>query len=309
MRIILTGITGNIGYEVARMLLREGHEVIPVLRSDLEKLKALSKDFSHISNYIHADLEHEVPTYSLSLVDCIVHCAGVVHFKKAGNSNELMMKNIVAWARTTSAPIYYVSTAYIYKPHHEPFFNQYESDKNSAELVLAHSLHPHTILRPSIVTGTSDTGHIIHFSGYYLAVPAFVQALKKGNNVRFPRIQNTVNIIPVDWVARAIIESIQTNKRGTYYITNTHPPTFAILLNETLQFFSCADGIELVDVSFEEYRRLDLTPEEKNLLRVCEPFIPYLTTSYDFPGSLTSSTLPPDYIPNILHYAQQRMGK
>jgi len=245
MNIILTGITGNIGYEVARILLGEGHTVIPIVRPKAdenisEKLKELNADFSQISDYISVNLDQEIPKYSLDKIDCIIHCAGVVHFKKAGSSNEQMMKNLVAFAKNTSTPIYYVSTAYLYKPNNEPLFNQYEEDKQKAENVLISSSLPYTILRPSIVTGNSETGSIIHFSGYYLTVPAFVGALKKADRIRFPNIQNTVNIIPVDWVARSIVDAVKDKKKETLYITyNVNYGTSQLIgcLLEALQTF------------------------------------------------------------------------
>jgi len=237
----------------------------------------------------------------------------VVHFKKAGSSNEQIMKNLVAFVKNTSTPIYYVSTAYLYKPNNEPLFNQYEEDKQKAENVLISSSLPYTILRPSIVTGNSETGSIIHFSGYYLTVPAFVGALKKADRIRFPNIQNTVNIIPVDWVARSIVDAVKDKKKETLYITNPNPPTFSNLLKDTLKYFLLYQKIELVDCTFEEYRNLDLTPVEKELLNFCDPFIPYLTTNYDFPDSVCASTLNPNYIGKILGYAvkfqNERMEK
>ncbi|HTE49083.1 MAG TPA: SDR family oxidoreductase [Candidatus Paceibacterota bacterium] len=318
MKALLTGITGNIGYEVARVFLKEGHTVIPVIRpkeaeNPLKKLKNLDADFAKINEYVYADLEQEMPKYSLSGVDCIMHCAGVVHFKKAGNSNEQMMKNLLAFAKDSSIPIYYVSTAYLSKSQNEPLFNEYEKDKKKAEDMLIASYSTHTIFRPSIITGNSKTGKIIHFSGYYLSVPEFVNALKKTDKIRFPSIQNPVNIIPVDWVARSIYNAVKDKKKGTLYITNPNPPTFNALLKETLKFFSLEKKIELVDLTFEGYKKLDLSLAEKELLNFYVPFIPYLTTSYNFPPSLCGHSLSPDYIEKILKYAakfnNERMEK
>lgn len=307
MNIILTGITGNIGYEVARILLREGHTVIPIVRSKAEysipeRLKELNADFSQISEHISADLEHEVPHHALTNVDCIIHCAGVVHFRKAGSSNELMMRNLLTFAKDTKIPIYYVSTAYIYKPNNEPLFNRYEVDKDHAENILISSSLPHTILRPSIVTGNSQTGEIIHFSGYYLMVPAFIGALTKADKIRFPSIQNQVNIIPVDWVAQSIVDVVKNKKEGTLYITNPNPPTFNTLLLETLKFFKLDNKLEIIECTLEEYKKMDLSSVERDLFNFCVPFLPYLTTHYNFPSSLCTHGLSSDYIQKILSY-------
>ncbi len=307
MKIVLTGITGNIGNEVARLLLREGHTVIPIVRpkpdTDIpQRLTALHSDFSQIKEYISVDLEKEVPNYSLEGIDCIIHCAGVVHFKKAGNCNEEMMKNLLTFAKDSSIPLYYVSTAYLYKPSEEPLFNQYEMDKQKAEDCLVSSSLPYSILRPSIVTGNSGNGELIHFSGYYLVVPYFVEALKNSDKVRFPGIQNQVNIIPVDWVARSVVDTAIGQNRGMFYITNPHAPTLTVLLRETLRFFNLDDRLEFIDMSFEDYKNLDLSDEERKLFNACMPFIPYLTTSYDFPPSLCTSALPAGYIEKILTY-------
>jgi len=318
MNIILTGITGNIGYEVARILLDEANLVIPVIRGKNgnnipQRLSEINPDFSKITEFILADLENEIPKFDLKNTDCIIHCAGVVHFKKSGNSNERMMENLLVFAHGTSIPIYYVSTAYLFKPHNEPLFNEYEVDKSNAENRLALSGSPHTVLRPSIVTGNSQTGRIVHFSGYYLIVPAFLEALRKSEKIRFPSIKNTVNIIPADWVARSIVDAVKSNERGTFYITNQNPPSFDALLNLTLSFYGLDNRIDFVGCSFDEYKNLDLSDEEERLFNACMPFIPYLVTGYDFPVSLCKQSLDSDYIGKILKRfnlsQNERLGK
>jgi thioester reductase-like protein len=70
-------------------------------------------------------------------VDYIIHCAGIVHFREAGNKNEEMMVHVIALAHKLSAPIHFVSTAFVDRADgSDSFNNHYEQDKFNAEQLL-----------------------------------------------------------------------------------------------------------------------------------------------------------------------------
>jgi thioester reductase-like protein len=219
-----------------------------------------------------------------------------------GNTNELMMTNIISLIEKIKVPLYYVSTAYLCKPNNEPLFNKYEEDKQAAENVLNSSNVSSTIFRPSIITGNSKTGEIVNFSGYYLMVQALIKFLENSDKIRFPSIDNYINIVPVDWVAESIVSKVEENSRGTFFITNTNPPLFNDLLIETLKFFKIDHKINLVDCSFEEYDHLDLNSTEREIFDRCKAFIPYIETKYHFQNSIYDAILEPNYIQKILSY-------
>jgi nucleoside-diphosphate-sugar epimerase len=69
MNVLLTGITGNLGFEIAHSLNIKGVDILPVVRNR-ESLDALGMDFNHATV---ADLTREIPSIELNRIDCIIH--------------------------------------------------------------------------------------------------------------------------------------------------------------------------------------------------------------------------------------------
>jgi nucleoside-diphosphate-sugar epimerase len=296
MKVLLTGITGNLGYEVSLDLARRGVKVIPCLRP------------GSTTSLLHHPIKYEqVVEYDLvqggeidygGEIDCIVHCAGDVHFRDAGNKNEQMMLSVIGFAKKLKVPIYAVSTAYVYKlPGKENTFNNaYEKDKSNAEKVLVSSGIPHTIFRPSILTGHSTTGEIQNFSGYYLIVRAFLSAVsnaqKQKRKLRFPKMYGESDMVPVDQAAKCIGMIVEEQRLGEmFYLTNPTPPHAAWILDETLDFYGIRNGVSIVDISFQDFGALDLTDEEAILYRFASNFNSYWSMEYKFPSSLCAQNL------------------
>ena len=210
MKALLTGITGNIGHEVASELTKRGVDIVPIIRPSRQHDGA-----RHGAEVIYSDLigTDEIPFNGTA--DCIVHCAGNVHFQKAGNTNERMVQKVMALAARLDLPLYCVSTAFIYRPPNanKAFNNNYEQDKWRAEQTLISSGIPHAIFRPSILVGNSCTGAIQNFSGYYLVAQAFISALgrsrQQGRALRFPRLSGKANMVTVDQAAWGIGDAIE----------------------------------------------------------------------------------------------------
>ncbi|MAF13460.1 MAG: hypothetical protein CMI53_01005 [Parcubacteria group bacterium] len=209
MNIILTGVTGNLGAEIGRKLLSKNYGVVPVLSSQesLGKLKTSFNNLSSFKEVVFCDLVKDpLPSFVIKNASAIIHCAGIVHFHDAKDSNQRMMMNLIKHINNSDIQLSYASTAYLYKPNQEPFSNQYEEDKSKAEEILINSKVSSTIFRPSILTGHSRTGEIINFSGFYLALGAFIKALNSTNDVvRFPKLSGYVNLVPVDIAANVMV--------------------------------------------------------------------------------------------------------
>ena len=304
MKILLTGITGNLGHELADWLIQNNVEIIPCVRHG--RAEELRDRFPKV---VETDLITEKIHLS-EKIDCIVHCAGVVHFQKAGQQNESMMGKVVDLARQLDIPVYHISTAFVYRPQGEAEFNNsYESDKHNAESVLMQSGIPNAIFRPSVLVGNSKTGAIRNFSGYYYIVEAFLGAIKVAYEnkrlVRFPKMLGESNIVPVDIAAATIGRGIIDGLRGVIYVTNPNPPSSMWVLKETLDFFNVQDNIELLDMTFEEFGKLDLTIEEGYLYKFSKHFNPYWSMRYSFPKTACSDVLiNHEYMSNILRYFQ-----
>lgn len=295
MKALLTGITGNLGYEVSLDLLKRGISVVPCTRK--ENIPALSFHPSTFEEIVACDLTERKEIECAVNIDYIVHCAGIVRFKSAGDKNEQMMINVTKLAAKLHVPIYYASTAFLHKPSGAVMFNNdYERDKHTAEQVLISSGVPYTIFRPSVLIGNSKDGTIRNFSGYYLIVRAFLSAVSTAiqhkRTLRFPRMLGKADVVPVDQAAECMGTIINEGRLGqTLYITNPLPPRSDWVLDETLHFFNVRQWVIEENISFEEFGRLDLTNEEQLLYRLATHFVPYWSLEYDFPVSLCTSNL------------------
>lgn len=305
MKALLTGITGNLGYEVASNLTRRGFIVIPIIRSS-RKQTNLQGQFKEI---VYSDLTGADSIQFNGVADCIVHCAGMVHFRDAGNANEQMMQKVVDLAKRLKIPIYFVSTAFVYRPSEikGDFNNSYEKDKWQAEQILINSGVPHGIFRPSILVGNSKTGEIQNFSGYYLVVQAFLRAInnstKEGFKLRFPRLSGKANMVTVDQVAESVGNVIEDGRLENLFVSNPNSPTSDWALQKALEFFKVNDQIEFLDCSFEEFGKLNLTEIERKLYQFGAHFNPYWSLAYDFPETICKDNLiTEEYLVKTLDY-------
>lgn len=295
MKALLTGITGNLGYEVSLDLIRRGIIVVPCVR--LGNKKALSFHPSKFEEVVECDLVEGREIEFSGDIDCIVHCAGVVHFRDAEDKNEQMMRAVIRLAKKLDVPVYFISTAFVYRAPGTDmsFHNAYERDKFNAEEVLRKSAIRYGIYRPSVLTGHSCTGEIRNFSGFYLIVRAFISAVHaskaKGQVLRFPKMTGESNMVPVDQAAESIGKAIQENRLETLYITNPESPRSVWVLDEVINFYNVRDSVKIMDISFEEFGILDLTEEEVALHRFSAHFSAYWSTEYSFPPSVCARNL------------------
>ncbi len=295
MTVLLTGITGNLGYEVAHDLMRRGVNVIPCIRPRTDASVPLRP--GTFPEVVTCDLAEERDIPFSGILDGIVHCAGVVHFRTASNRNERMMRSVISLAQRMKVPLYAVSTAFVYRPPGTStrFNNDYEEDKFKSEQLLIASGLPATLFRPSVLTGNSRTGAIRNFSGFYFIVQEFLNAIAasqaKDRVVRFPRMTGESNMVPVDQAAQHIGAAVQDGRRGLFYLTNPSPPRSEWVLDEVLTFFGVRDRVTILDLSFAEYGKLKLTEAEAALYRFSSHFSPYWSMQYPFPPSACSSNL------------------
>lgn len=301
MKVILTGSTGNLGSELLLSLIRRGHNVITVVRNPEHhpNLEVLTLDL---------ESSEELPFPLSTPADCVVHAAGVVHFKAAADRNTRMTRKALELAEQQHIPFYHISTAFIQNSEVQPSRNQYESDKAISERVVQASGVPWAIFRPSVLTGHSETGKIRSFSGYYLVIAAFIRALQYIPTITFPRLCGETNIIPIDWVANSIIDAIETKTLGTHYVTHPQPSSSDWLIRKSLQILGLDAKVQFLDCSLDEYAERSLSPSEQELLAFLHHFAPYWSGNQTFPETRLSTVqqLDEDYIQKILTYAKER---
>ncbi len=293
MNILLTGATGNLGYELCRALLKRKYKIFLTIREGvnndiLEKIKKLNDNENIPLNLVYCDLEKEELQSTPGVkIDYIIHSAGIVRLLEAGESNENMAKNVRAYAEKNTTPVCHISTAYIYKGDNSDFNNQYEKDKRNAELVFENVSFPVSTVAPSIIIGNSETGEIINFTGYYMVLGSILKVMAKSEKtIRFPKFEGLVNVIPADYVAEAVIRIVEEHSTGYFFAINPHYTSFEKIIGKSLEELGFREKIEFLDCSLEEYTAMDLATAEEKLLAYTRYFMPYWTIDYTFPESI-----------------------
>ncbi|HMK33424.1 MAG TPA: SDR family oxidoreductase [Desulfomonilaceae bacterium] len=266
MKVLLTGGTGFLGEYLLAELLDKGHSVWSLYRSESRKLDTIRflsslglprsadslKWFKGEILDVDAQWEHWCREYEgLEEVDTLLHSAAStrLHMDEYGEPLKTNLGSAKALRKLVERKplnVHLISTAYVCgliqgrmmaEVNHPrgDFVNVYEESKWEAEQIW---MGDATILRPSVIVGHSETGRCTSFSGWYILFQA-VHLLDRlmGDDSGINRLDlqinvpadptGTINIIPVDYVAKAavaIIEKPQNHKK-IFHLTHPDPPT------------------------------------------------------------------------------------
>ena len=179
----------------------------------------------------------------------VIHCAASISFNpkkdfELQSANVDGLKHMMALVSGTDIPLYHVSTAYVAGMHNgrvmedelldTPCKNTYERTKREAERLfrdaLAEGSVKGAIFRPSIIVGAEQDGLISQFHNFY-SILRLVDVIEHG---QLPageglRLQgnptSTLNLTPVDWVAKALWMIIDREGASgeAYHLTNPNP--------------------------------------------------------------------------------------
>ena len=265
----VTGSTGLLGTEIVHRLLSTTDCTIRVLvraasTADatyrLQSLwwedKVLSAEIGKRVLPVTGDITHDRlgmsdADYSCVLADTsyIIHNAAEVGIQKSrdelrtmnieGTRNMILMADKMPQLKR----FVYISTAYVAGRSHgrimenaplpSRFNSHYEQSKAEAERMVRETTLPITICRPGMIVGNSQTGRTINFNTIYYVLKQMLQGKMKFLPVS--RSQ-TVNVAPVDYVARLVVE-LSMNKQAvgrTFHLTapSDKLPTVGELVSE-----------------------------------------------------------------------------
>ena len=261
--VLLTGITGNLGSWLAVEMLRQGKQVLALMRDqnseaatkrldwilDITGGRELKGNIEIVRGDICEEgLGLELDTKSLKRISKIVHCAACTKFLGDDGKSHQMMNiqgtlNVLELASQLSVPLVHVSSAYIAGRRAgvvkedeidvgQSFNNIYENTKCRSEMLVHNwaqqNSMPTVILRPSIVMGDSQYGRTVHFTSLYdyMRILALVMPHLGNNCIRVATGPDvTKNIIPVDYFAKVSSYIINCGIGGTYHVTNPVPLT------------------------------------------------------------------------------------
>ncbi|MBT1184014.1 NAD-dependent epimerase/dehydratase family protein [Streptomyces sp. CJ_13] len=215
----------------------------------------LWKSGEHRVHPVHGDVEAalwglDLPRALPGGVRYIWHCAATLHYElhraeRIDSVNHHGTRHAIDLARRLGAQLNHMSTAYIAPSRddgvlvEQPAVEQsaapatpYHHAKIRAERAVVESEIVWRILRPSFVVGHARTHAATHHAGYYamarrLTIAARRHLVPEGARAILPVPPDaTINLVPVDTVARAVVAVGTLGETGTvYHLANAEPPT------------------------------------------------------------------------------------
>lgn len=209
MKVLVTGYTGQLGFDVIRELKARNIECIGTTRNefsltDTEKMQAFVKACKP---------------------DAVIHCAAYMNVNEAEDNKDLCMlvnysstKELAKICKEIDAKMIYISTDYVFAGSGEGFYeinndkepqNVYGKSKLKGELAIQKILDKYFIIRTSWLFGINGN----NFIKYVLSEQ------KKGNKLRIVNDQIGSPTYTVD-LAKLLCDMALSDKYGIYHATN-----------------------------------------------------------------------------------------
>lgn len=244
----------------------------------------------------------------------MIHCAASTSFSPQSDqdvweTNVGGVSHILDFLSGSGVPLYHVSTAYVAGKWHgdafeneldpkREFNNTYERSKCESELMVRRAVASGsitaTIFRPGIIVGCTKSGLISQFMNFYgflryIDIVASGRMKHSGPFRMVANPQGTKNLVPVDWVAKALWHMVEHEAPAgnAYYLTNPRPPT-----HEDLRTW--ANGyIRRDDTQLEFIPRLDgkVSPLERFANSSLKLYAPYMNGEPNFVWRNTARAL------------------
>ena len=225
MKILITGVTGQLGYDVTREAERRGHEVVGVGRAD----------DAHCRTYFKCDITKEKEVQHLMKIckpDVVIHCAAYTDVDAAEDVDEIELLAInynapahfARCCQEQGSKMIYISTDYVFedkfdtpalprKTTEKPYTDQeYGWSKLQGEGVVKHLLRDGgnwMIVRISWVFGINGK----NFVNKMLQLAETQDEV----NVVFDQIGRPTYTVDL---ARLLIDMAESDKTGIYHATN-----------------------------------------------------------------------------------------
>lgn len=212
MKVLVTGVKGQLGYDVVNELTKRGHEAIGV---DIEEMDITDK--ASVENVIG-----EVKP------DAVIHCAAWTAVDLAEDEDKVELvravnaggtKNIAEVCKAFDSKMIYISTDYVFDGQgEEPWqpdckdyapLNVYGQTKLEGELAVAETLEKYFIVRIAWVFGVNGKNFI----------KTMLNVGKTHNRVTVVCDQIGTPTYTYD-LARLLVDMVETDKYGYYHATN-----------------------------------------------------------------------------------------
>ena len=221
MKVFVTGVKGQLGFDVMRELMKRGYDCIG---SDIQ-LNA-SDD-----NYVSLDITDEkqvMHTLKSISPDAVIHCAAWTavddaesydNVKKVFAINDEGTRNIAKVCKLLDCKMVYISTDYVFngkgtlpwKADSKDFspLNNYGQSKLNGEIAVTSTISKYFIVRTAWVFGINGNNF----------VKTMLRVGKKYPNVKVVNDQVGSPTYTYD-LSRLLVDMIETDKYGYYHATN-----------------------------------------------------------------------------------------
>ncbi|MEG2246568.1 MAG: dTDP-4-dehydrorhamnose reductase [Peptostreptococcaceae bacterium] len=222
MRILVTGINGQLGHDVVRELNKRGHESIGVDKEQMDLT---------VSSQIKEFIGKVNP-------EAIIHCAAYTAVDAAEDNEELCRKvnayavrDIAELAKELEIPMIYISTDYVFDGMKGIEDNNEEIDRSSyLEYIETDETNPKNIYGQTKLEGELYVKELLE--KYYIIRISWVFG-ENGNNfidtmLRLGKDRDRLSVIDdqigsptyTKDLAHILADMIETDKYGTYHVTN-----------------------------------------------------------------------------------------
>ncbi|MBR1730361.1 MAG: dTDP-4-dehydrorhamnose reductase [Selenomonadaceae bacterium] len=252
MKVLVTGITGQLGFDVLNELHSRNIEVVGTARKDFDLT-----DETHMINFI---ADHKP--------DAVIHCAAYTAVDKAEDETDLAMQvnayateSIAKVCKDINAKMIYISTDYVFpgdgnKPYevNDPKAptNVYGRSKLAGEEAVIKTLEKYFIVRISWVFGINGKNF----------VKTMLRLSKTKDKLNVVNDQIGSPTFTAD-LAKLLADMVQTDKFGIYHATNEGYCSWAEFATEI--FRQSGANTEVVPVPSSEYPTRANRPKNSRL--------------------------------------------
>lgn len=209
MKVLVTGVNGQLGYDVVKELEKRGHQPIGVDRNvmDLTSTEQIKECIGNVNP------------------EAIIHCAAYTAVDKAEDEedlcrrvNAIATKDISEYAKKLDIPMIYISTDYVFDGTKDGEYteedtpnpiNVYGKSKYEGELYVQELLEKYYIVRISWVFGENGNNFI----------DTMLRLSKERDSLNVINDQVGSPTYTKD-LSSLLVDMIETNKYGIYHVTN-----------------------------------------------------------------------------------------
>lgn len=252
MKVLVTGFTGQLGYDVVQHGLKIGLEMVGVGSANLD-----ITDRRAVSDYIN-----------LINPDAIIHCAAYTAVDKAEEDKNTCWsvnvegtKYLIKAARDVNAKFMYISTDYVFNGEGDIPFK--EIDEPSPIGFYGHTKYQGEILVRQLI----DKWYIVRVSWVFgMNGNNFVKTM-----LRLAEVQNEVRVVGDQFgsptytydLAKLLMDIIQSEKYGIYHASNEGFCTWAEFAQEI--FRQANKEVKVNSISTEDYPTRAKRPKNSRL--------------------------------------------